>query len=311
MKRIVAAMLGTVVLAAAQETREEKVELRYRFQKGEKFPIRMLYSIGLKLEKVPDAFQGLVGEEPINLRCEGQLQVEVLEVSPEGAARLEGRWRELKAKGNVMVNDIDFAYDAERKGDEKPRRKPEAQDPALPGLFNLEDQLRRMSTEPLLLSVDRRGRVKIEGAAARPGSGALDAMLHSFHGLMGPLPEAPIGRGEIWKGESLLRLPGLGGSLAVAIKSENTLQGEERVGDVPCRLVQSRYAVGNPQGVPFTMKTQGEGEGKVLFRASDGRPAKTQGSLRVRITASVPDPGGGDNTEIKAALKVDQTYEMN
>jgi hypothetical protein len=307
-----AATAGLLALATAGG--QDRIELRYGFKKGEKFPLRLVYSVSLKLEKIPDAFQGVVGEDPINLKCEGLLDVEVVEAAPEGTARLEGRWRQLRAKGNVMVNDVDFAYDSEKKPDEKPRKKPE-EEPAPGGLFNLEDQLRRMSAETLALSVDRRGRVAPAGAARR-GGGALDGMFFSLHGLMGPLPEAKVGRGETWRSETPLNLPGLSRAVKLGVKSDNTLAGEEKVDDRPCWVIRSKYTVGNPEAgdvapaVPLNVKTEGEGEGKVLFRASDGRPARSEAGLRVRITASVPDPGGGDEVEVKGSLRIGQAFEI-
>src|SRR5438105_2067355 len=107
MKRLVAATLVCVLSVAAQEG---KSELRYGFKKGEKFPLKLTYAMGVKLDKVPEAFQGVLSDEPVNLKLEGTLDMEVKDVAENGKATLEGTWKLMKAKGAVMVNDVDFSY---------------------------------------------------------------------------------------------------------------------------------------------------------------------------------------------------------
>src|SRR5439155_5803001 len=101
-------------------------------------------------------------DEPMNLKFEGTLEVEVKSVGEDGKASLEGTWKTMKAKGVVMVNDIDFTYDSEKKADPKAKKKEEAEDPGLQGFLDLEDQFRKTAQQPLKLTVNSLGQVTAE-----------------------------------------------------------------------------------------------------------------------------------------------------
>src|SRR5438128_1939321 len=110
MTKLVAATLACLFCVAASAAppldpargrQDEKSELRYGFKKGEKFPLKLTYAMGVKLDKVPEAFQGVLSDEPVNLKLEGTLDMEVKEVTESGKAVLEGTWKTMKAKGAV------------------------------------------------------------------------------------------------------------------------------------------------------------------------------------------------------------------
>jgi len=315
MKRFAAAALLSLfaVTAAAQDG---KTELRYKFKKGDTFPMKMNYSMGVKLDKVPEAFQGVLSDEPVNLRFEGTLSVEVKEVAEDGKAVLEGTWKTMKAKGAVMVNDVDFTYDADKKTDDKPKKKEDA-DPGLQGFFDLEDQLRKTAQSPLKLTVDALGKVQADGAAAK-GMGEMNGMFLSLNGLMGSLPKKAVAQGEAWKEEMKLGMPGVGGAVDIRVNSDNVWESTETVNGKVCAVIKSKFSVGGEGKAdkegdnPFNikMKTTGEGEGKTLFCAKDGFPAKVTSALKVKLSAQVPNPGGGDEMDIKATLKIEQQIEI-
>ena len=314
MKPVAASLV--CLLAAAASAQDGKVELRYKFQKGEKFAMKMGYSMGVKLDKVPEAFQGVLSDEPVNLKFDGTLAVEVKEVAEDGKAVLEGTWKTMKAKGAVMVNDVDFTYDAEKKGEAKPKKKEEG-DPGLQGFFDLEDQLRNMAQTPLKLTVDALGKVTSDGASAK-GMGEMSAMFLSLNGLMGPLPKKGVGQGDTWKEEMKLGMPGVGGAVDIRVKSDNVWESTETLDGRACAVIKSKFTVGGEGKAdqegdnPFNikMKTQGEGEGKTCFCAKDGFPAKVSSFLKVKLSATVPNPGGGEEMDIKATLKIEQVIEI-
>jgi hypothetical protein len=316
MNKIVAATLACL-FAVAASAQDGKVELRYKFQKGEKFPMKVGYSMGVKLDKVPEAFQGVLSDEPMNLKFEGTLEVEVKSVGEDGKAVLEGTWKTMKAKGVVMVNDIDFTYDADKKTDAKPKKKEEGDDPGLQGFLDLEDQFRKTAHQPLKLTVNSLGQVTAEGGAAK-GMGEMNAMLFSLNGLMGPLPKTAVGQGDSWKDETKLEMPGLAGAVDLRVKSDNTWASTETVEGQPCAVIKSKLSVGGEgkaeeggdNAFKIKMKTQGEGEGKTCFCAKGGYPAKVTSSLKVKLSATVPNPGGGEDMDIKATLKIEQAIEI-
>jgi hypothetical protein len=313
MRRAVAAWVAAVGLlatAGAQET-TDKQQLQYSWKKGDKFALVSKYAMSVKLDKVPEALQGVLSDEPAALKLEANLDVEVKEVAENGTATLEGQWKTLTAKGHVMVNDVDFSYDAAKKTD-KPEKKPEAGGAdGLPGLPNLEDTFRHAVQQPVKIQVDRRGRMKVEtGGKSREG---MDWLFYSMNGLMGSLPAEKVGRGDKWKDEFKPSLPGAGAILDVKSAVESTIVGEENA----CLVIQSKFTVGGggekKDGDPslaFKMKASGEGEGKTLFDPKAGRLSKCQHALKSRVEAEIPNPGGGDAIDLKATVKIDQSNEI-
>lgn len=308
------ALSATAPLDAARGRQDGKSELRYTFVKGEKFPLKMTYGMGVKLDKVPEAFQGVLSDEPVNLKFEGTLEVEVIEIN-EGKAVLQGKWKTMKAKGAVMVNDVDFAYDADKNADEKPKAK--ENDPGLQGFFDLEDQLRRTATQPLKLTVDPLGKITMDASSAK-GMGEMNGMFLSLNGLMGSLPKNAVGQGDTWKDETKLGMPGVGGAVDIRVKSDNKWEGTETIDGRSCAVIKSKLSVGGEgkaegQGEnPFNiqMKTTGEGEGKTVFCVKEGYPARAQSSLKVKLSATIPNPGGGEDMDIKATLRIEQGVEI-
>lgn len=315
MKRLTAVLIGALALAAGPQ--DGKRELRYAFTKGESFPYALKYAMGIRLDKVPEIFQGVMGEDPLDLKIDALLDVKVVEVAADGSATLEGTWRKLTAKGHVMVNDVDFKFDADGKTTaEKTAPKDEAPaDPALDGVLNLEDQLRRAVAQPLILSADPFGRlaIKADGSKAQE----LEGIFRSLNGMMGALPKEKVAKGDAWKDQTKVSIPAAGSTVDVPISTENLYAADEDVKGRSCALLTSKFKVGQVQkkddpnnvfNVQFN--TEGEGEGKTWFSSKDGRAARTQSLLKVRVNAVIPNPGGGDDIELKAVVKMEQDGEI-
>lgn len=297
------------VSASAQDG---KTELRYSFKKGEKFNFSLSHALSVKLDKVPEILQGVLSEDPINVKFEGVVDAEVAEVAEDGTARINGTWKTAKAKGHIMVNDIDFNYDAAKK-DETKAKKPDApEDPALAGLGDLQDQLDKMVRQPLKLSVDRTGKVSLVEGSGRLGE--IESAFRSMNGLMGPLPKSAVGKGDRWKDELKLGMPGVGGNVDIKIRAENTIDSVEK----DQVAIKSKFTVGKlpgekdeaPTGVDVKVKTEGEGDGKTVFSTAEGRALHSQSVLRVKVSATIPNPGGGDEMDLKAVLKIETSHAL-
>src|SRR5688572_5961881 len=239
MKRLMAVMIGALALAAAPQ--DGKRELRYAFTKGQTFPYALKYAMGIRLDKVPEIFQGVMGEDPLDLKMEGLLDVKVTEVAADGSATLEGTWKRLTAKGHVMVNDVDFKYDADKKGDEKAAKKDPAApaDPALEGVLNLEDQLRRAVGQPMILTADAFGRLKMKADGA--GAQELEGIFRSLNGMMGALPKDKVGKGDTWKDQTKVSIPAAGSTVDVPIATENVYEADEDVKGRSCAFLKSKF----------------------------------------------------------------------
>jgi hypothetical protein len=136
---------------------------------------------------------------------------------------------------------------------------------------------------------------------------------------MGPLPKEKMGKGDSWKDELKLGMPGVGGNVDIKIRSTNTLDSVEKHGDDDCVVVKSKYSVGRlpgekeeapPAGIEAKIKTEGEGEGKTTFSLTKNRALSSHSLLKVKVSASIPNQGGGDDLDLKAQLKVETAHEM-
>lgn len=293
---------------------DDKAVFRYRFEKGQKLALEVRYSVQVKLEKVPEAFQGLLSETPADLKIEGLLEAEVGEVAAEGGAALEGRWKRLSAKGGWMLGEVDFQHDAGQGG--VAPKKPVAGE-ALPPLFDLEEGLRAMARETVRFFVEPSGRVRMRGTGP-PIVGEMSEQFLSLNGLMGPFPKDPLGGGDSWKGEAKIIVPGVGGTVSVTVRSENRYESDEPVGGRSCAVLRSKYLIGGEgrgqkedpdQPLPFRLKTSGEGEARTWFGVEEGMSARHQGSLRADLVVGFPDPGGGGDIELRMVLRIGQAYE--
>jgi hypothetical protein len=309
-------MLAFGLSPLALGKQDGKLELRYTFKKGEKFSYTLKHALSVRLDKVPEILQGVVPEDPIDMKFEAVIEVEVTDVAENGTALMMGAWKTAKAKGHVMVNDIDFDYDASKKVDDKAKKK-EEEDPALAGFGDLQDQLAKMVRTPLKLSVDTLGKVSVSEGSGKLGE--MESAFRSLNGLMGPLPKEKVGKGDTWKDDLKLGMPGVGGNVDIKIRSQNTLDSVEKVGDDDCAVVKSKYSVGklpgekdeeSPKGIEAKIKTDGEGEGKTIFSLSKNRALKSQSQLKVKVSASIPNQGGGDDLDLKAVLKIEMAHEL-
>lgn len=276
----------------------DKAALRYKFEKGEKFQFKLSYTMNTKIDEIPDEFKGVFGDGPIEMRFECLMDAEVTEIDKDGKAAIEGKWRRMKAKGN-MLTEVDFAYDADKPGETS----------GDPDAYNdIEEQFREASRRPVKLTVDRAGRLTV---APSPGKSAEAAQLLTLNGLMGALPEAAVGVGDSWKGEHALNAPGLAGAVDLRIQSDNTYKSDEG----GCAVLTSKFTVAAVEGkdgggADVKLKIDGDGQGKTLFRIKEGRTASSANQLTIRIQATIPGANDGSDVPIKMTVSVDQAHEI-
>jgi hypothetical protein len=315
MKMLVAsaALLGLLGSETGSAQDGPKRELKLRFAKGDAFPMKIDYRMSVKLNQIPEIFQGVMSESPLELAFDARLDVTVKGTSEDGGAELEGGWKSLKVKGHVMVNDVDFVHPPAKDAKPAPKLDP-ALEGDLGGLMNLEDMLGKLVKNPLQLKVDPQGRISVVGDATR-----LQGPFRALGGLGGALPPGPVGKGDAWKDETKIQIPAGAAMLDVKIAIESRVEGEGPVDGRPCVKLASKFKVGSPEGfkkddpdnpLNLQIKTEGEGEGTALYAHEEGRMARAQSALKIKVSVSFPNPGGGENIELKGAVKIDQTNEM-
>lgn len=309
----------TLGALAPLSSQDGKTSLRYAFKKGDKFPLSLTHSISVKIDKVPELLQGILSDDPINVKFEGTVDMEVNDVDAAGTAVLTGTWRLAKAKGHVMVNDIDFDYDSSKKQPPRPKKKEkeDLEDQALQALGDLQDSLDRMVHLALKLSVDSTGMVTVMEGSGKVGQ--IETALRSLNGVMGALPKEKVGKGDTWKEDIKLSLPGMAAQMELKLSTVNTLDSIGPVDGVETAVIKSKFVMADaggkktepaPAAVEAKIKTDGGGDGTTVFSVTAGRARQSKSSMRIKIAATIPNPGGGEEMDMKALMKIDATLEL-
>lgn len=312
--RHVAAVAGLLALGfgwtgSAQESTDKQL-LRNRFTKGEKLTMKLVQKMNLKLEQIPEQFKEMLGNEPLKLEISGVLDVQVKSVGEDGTAVLEGKFKTLDAKGNVFVNDVDYHYDASK----PPEKQPDPQDdPATPYGIDPVGMLRQLATQVVTVKVGELGKIEVEGNFGQ--TGGIVTQLFSLNGLMGALPKEKVGAGDKWTATDGMTIPGA--QFKIGIKSENTVDKFLKVKDEEVAVVKTKATVTtssdeSDQGSMFNLKATmtGGGEGTAFFSVTRGRAKSSENELKVKISATMDDPQGGNPIEFKAVLDRSQKMEI-
>lgn len=298
-------VLALTLPGYAQDT-TDKQELRNRFEKGQKLKMDLKNTMALKLEQIPAEFQEMLGNDLFTIEFAGVAELEVKEVAEDGTATLEGKFKKIDAKGNVMVNELDFHW---KEGDAVP--EPEEGGGAFG--MNPNEMLAQLATQTLSLKVTNLGKIEWLGDAAQ-GGGMLN-QIFSVNGLMGSLPKEKVGPGDTWKSKDELAIPGLS-SFKVNLHSENKVEkfeGDDAVIKTKITVGTAQDETAEPdQGSMFNLKAKmtGSGEGSTKFDVKGGRTRHAQNSVNVKITATMDNPQGGDALEFKATLKIEQEHKI-
>ena len=312
MRRIVAVgTLFALLLGAAAAQDGPKRELKYRFAKGERFPLKIDYRMAVHLSKIPEIFQGVMGEDPLDLKMETLLDVTVKDVGADGSAELEGAWTSMKMKGHVMSVNLDFVHPLPKDAKPKPKVDP-ALEGDLQGLMNMEANLEKLVKSPLQLKVDPQGRIAVAGEAAN-----MEGPFRTLGGMTGALPKGAVGPGDSWKDETKIQIPGGATTMDVKVAIESKVEGEAPVDGRPAVRVKSKFVVGSPElkddpnnALQFKVKTEGDGESLLHFAYEEGRMVKSQAALRIKLAVNIPNPGGGEEIELGGTVKIEQSNTM-
>ncbi len=303
-------MRFAVLLAAVLLLQDDgKAPLRWSFAAGEKVVLEFSQSYKVHVDEIPEEFAEIVGEDPVEVKLSGEARLEVTSVKEDGSMVLEGRIWKLKASGYFLVNDIVFAYDREKDGD-APKEEP-AEGPGNFGV-NPDKALRAVATEKVTLTISPRGKV---GVLAAGDAGGYAERIFDLGGVVGLLPEEPVGPGSTWKGSDSLRLP----SLPILVKVESTTTYEKRAEEAgaPCAMLVSTYKVSSEPAeakegdmkLKIEGSMEGKGEGKSTFQIESGRPRTLESKLTIKATLKVPGPSG-DEIEIKGRFDLKQSAEL-
>lgn len=129
---------------------------------------------------------------------------------------------------------------------------------------------------------------------------------------MGALPKEKVGAGDKWESKDSLSMPGMN-QFKVSLKAKNELEKFEDGGKTA--VITTKLSVGtvadeseDPGANMFNLKAKmtGEGEGKTKYNVEAGRAAHSQNKVKVKITATMDNPQGGDALEFKAVLSIEQ-----
>lgn len=314
MSRLAFGAFAALLLASAGLTQDgatvAKRELRYKFQKGDKHAFTLKHKINVKLDEIPENFQGLVPDEPFDLTFEGDVDLEVADVTAEGQASLQGKFSRLKASGSFLGQDFTFDWDRARDGDKVPEGDGDEGSPGIPSMPSIQDVLRRLPQETLKLQMDALGKVKVEGNA---GEGVTGQIL-DLGGVTGGLPKDKVGVGDVWKHDDWLTLPS-NLPMRMKVKSENTFSKMEKVNDFNCAVITSKFTVGTQEKdkkddaelpLPMKMSFTGDGTGSMAFAAEAGRPVRNDVKMSIKINAAF-NMQEGEDMALKGTFTLEQS----
>ena len=293
---------------AAQDTESGDL-LRYQFEEGEKFQWSSTYKMVVEIEEMPEEFEGLFPDPAIEIDIKMELNTKVTEVK-EDEVTLEARFRKLSAEGVILFQEIEFQYDAdENEGEE------EEDEEGFGGGFgmDIEDRLRKLVRNPFKLTIDKLGRIRLQGRGMRRAGRGLAAQFMSLNGFMGLLPKKRVEQGDTWKSSQPFGVPNL--PIRFKIHAKNKYAEKDRDGNA---VIQSTYSVkkkaeeDDEGGMPFQLDATmtGKGEGTTTFDLENGRLASSKHKIVVDIEANLEDPTTGDDMVIKAKLTLNQKTKL-
>lgn len=207
-------MIATVVLLVLPQ---EKVELRWKFQKGQEFRYRMT-------QKSTIDMAGVTMEQTMRMT----LAYQVEEVSEDGTASLKIKYESVAAKSE---GPVEYDYDSERD-------KEAPKNPALVPMARMVGLSLQMKMEPTGRIREVKGFNQLIDALLKelenePQAAMMremfkqsfsdEALQSTFQQSSFLLPSSPVAKGESWKEESTLKLPMIG---------KMTMSGQTRLADL-------------------------------------------------------------------------------
>ncbi len=302
-------VLAMAAIVAAQDS-TDKVELRFKFEKGEKLTLKLKQKMKATLSEAPDFLKDFLGEEPMDITIEGVADLEVKEVDDAGTATLEGSFAKLEAKGSMMANDIDFSYDKAKDGGKA--EEPQEEEPGMPGMPSIEDGLKQLATAPLKIKFDKFGKMTFDGEKGTASQ--MGGQLFNLSALVGVLPKEKVGAGDSWKNEEQLAFPGL--PLKMKVKATNKFDKVEKKDGVECAVIKSDFTVGSDEEessegpIQLKGKFTGKGNGTMVFDHAGGKPVSNSIKLETKFDFTMPNPQGGDDMTIKGDFNMEQSSEL-
>jgi len=302
------ALLWVVGIAGNPQESTDKFELRCKFKRGERITAQMRQKMNVRFDQIPEEYQPIFGDEPLEVTLSGILYLEVKEVAESGSAKLEARVHRIKGKGLALANEFDYDYDADQ-----PRSDPEPAEGEVPGGIDPVNLLHQVATQVIPIQIDPRGKFELQGDSGLPAE--LLNQFFNLNGLMGELPKEKVGVGDSWKSGQTLTIPGFD-QLKIPVTAVNTVEkvAEGDVAEIGTKLSVGTVsdAIEQPEARMYNLKAKltGEGAGTTHFSLGTGRVRDSKNRATVKILITADDPQGGDPIEFKATLTIEQEHQI-
>lgn len=294
------AILAALFFANIQE-RPAK-ELAYTFKEGNKFTWKVRQIFDAKFDKIPEEYKDFLGEKPLDLTIDLEVEFIVKSFKAEGTAVLEGVFKRFTAQGNIGPNAVDYSLDAKKKNDAPDE---EEEDPNFG--FNPAKMFEEMTSKPATLLIEKTGEIKVSGGSRRP----LLRHLLNINWPMGPFPEKTLGPGDSWTTRDSFALPQI--PIPIRFASVNTYARDEKVRGAPCTVIDSTLTVEEKEvkaeepeemPIPLDLKTAGKGRATTFFSPEGDFLLTSSGTLKVRVNGAVTNPSDGEDAKIKAKIRI-------
>ena len=282
-------LLSAVLLLALST--QEKVELRWKWQKGQELVYKSSNRTLMQF-----------GGQPIDQQMGYTYSMSVTDLSESGEATILAKYTAVVAKG--VGPGGEFEYDSEKD------KEPPADGPAA---FQA-----RMVGQSFTMKMDAQGRVtevkgydkvleammKGAGDEAAPMKMQLKQLFNNdiFKGMMQrmapPLPDRKVGKGESWTNDFVVKMPMLGGMKFAMKASLTDLQGGSATIDQDVQIsIAGENKNDNPLAGLMEIK-DGVGKATAVFSIEKGCYLSQKSTLDMKISA------GGTEMPMKSVVEL-------
>lgn len=293
MRLLALALVATVSTAIAQDA--DKVELKWKFTKGESLRYEMTYSVDAS-----------VGGIDIKQEMLFAFTMGVQEIAENGVATIETRYDRVKLK---MSGVMEAEYDSDAPKKEEEKKEGEEGMPDIAGMMG--KMFGAMVGKSVTMKMNPRGEIlEVKGfdkimeemtkALGDEAQGEMlkqmmseDQMKQMFQSGWAMLPDKPVAKGDTWDHKMETKMAGVG---TITMKNKLTLK-ELRNGGKDAVIKVDTKIEGKPDDEGGMVElTDGKMDSEIGWSLEKGRMESMTGTMTMKMAA------GGQEFEVSAAL---------
>ncbi len=277
---------------------QDKVELKWKFQKGQEHRYRLT-------QKMATEFGGA----SILQEMASTYSMSVTEVDEKGAATLSCKYEAVAVKANFPE---EYDYDSEKDKEPPEQEYPKMMSRVLGKSFTMKMTTSGKVTD--VKGIDKVLEAMLQGAGNEQAEMMAKQMFNdeSFRTMMQQmspmLPEQKVGKGDTWASDFTVKMPIIGG-LKYAVKSKlNDLKDQNALIDQEIKIeVKADADENNPLAGLFEIKNA-KARASSVFAVEQGRFVSQRAVMEMTISVQGNDVPMKAETEMKLADKAKKNF---